>query len=186
MPDPYSLALEYAEKHPEGFTLGELCQKSGVEKNLCKKLRGEFISSGIFTELGDTRDDMWGTDQHVYTISFNGKSQLLSHRMTDLTSAIVALTVIMLIGLGVQIWFAFEQTNYAKIQSIPERIYQAQQLQTAIAFCEENPESKKSGVFEIATGNPTPCTLILEKYRPSRDELGLLIETFLPALNNSR
>ena len=165
-PDPHICALKFAKKNPRGFTLGELCEKSGINKDQCKKLRTEFIKGGIFSELSEVRDDNWGTEQHVYTLSFNGNSQLLAHKMLSLTDALYILTLILVGGLIVQIWIAKQQTEYAAIQSIPEQINQARAKQNAVEFCKNNPEASESGLFRLdGSGKVATCPEVLELYK---------------------
>ncbi|PIR83924.1 hypothetical protein COU18_00725 [Candidatus Kaiserbacteria bacterium CG10_big_fil_rev_8_21_14_0_10_51_14] len=111
---------------------------------------------------------------------FNAQSSKQTEKMIALTNKTIILTVAMLLLVVAQVWLASRQTKYAEIQSIPEQINQAQQIQYAIAFCEENPTSKESGIFEISTGNPASCDQILRKYRPP-DPTSFL-RKILPAL----
>jgi hypothetical protein len=159
--------LAFAKKHPEGFTLGELCQKSKVDKNLCKKLRTEFIHSGVFSQLNETRDDSEGEQQRVYTLSFSGRSQLLAQEMNSQTKMIGFLTAVMIGLVFAQVIIAQQQVYYAEVQSRGERIYQAQVEQRAIEFCNENPDAEDSGLNYTdgdKKGEIAPCSVILEKY----------------------
>jgi len=154
-------ALKYAEKHPEGFTLGELCSGANVDNEECKAMRAEFVHSGIFRELNQSRTDDQGAEQNVYVLSFEGKSQLLAYRMHSLTDTLSFLTFLLLVGLIVQIVIAKKQSDISFVQSIPEQINQAQSKSKALEFCAENPEALDSGLVHLdGSGKIASCAEI--------------------------
>lgn len=55
-----------------------------------------------------------------------------------------------------------EQTEYTRIQSIPEQIEQARSKNKAMEFCKENPDAKESGLFFVNKGVPAPCSSVLK------------------------
>lgn len=57
-----------------------------------------------------------------------------------------------------------QQTNYAEIQSRPERIFQAQSVQKTIDICKQNPELKESGLFSPSSGKQASCFDVLQQY----------------------
>lgn len=96
---------------------------------------------------------------------FNQKSSIQTDKMIFLTTVIAILTIVMVIGLAMQLWFAVKQTNYTEIQSRSERIQQAKITSSAVEFCEQNPEAEESGLFEISNGKPASCKQVLEIYK---------------------
>ena len=89
--------------------MGELCRKSGIPSEQCKKLQTEFIHGGMFTQLSETRDTEDGQDQHVYALSFNGRSQLLAQEMNSQTKMIGFLTAAMIGLVAAQLIVAKQQ-----------------------------------------------------------------------------
>lgn len=97
--------------------------------------------------------------------NFNRKSSEQTDKMIKLNNMIVVLTMVMLIGIGVQIGLAIQQTNYTEIQSRSERILQSQSIQNSINFCKSSPEAQESGLFDPSNGKPAPCSQVLENYK---------------------
>jgi len=97
--------------------------------------------------------------------AFNEKSSKQTEKMIFLTWGIFALTVVMVIGLGIQVWFALEQTNYTEIQSRSERINQTRAIQEARTRCEQSPELQNSGLYDVSTGKSAPCSQVLQTYK---------------------
>ena len=69
---------------------------------------------------------------------------------------------------AVGLFFAIKQTNLTEIQSTSERINQARSVQSAIEFCEQNPESQDSGLFEISSGKSAPCAQVIRNYKTEK------------------
>lgn len=99
---------------------------------------------------------------------FNKQSSEQTGKMIELTKVIIYLTVAMLVGLVLQVWFVVKQTNYTEIQSRSERINQARITQDVIKHCEQSPELQESGLFYIESGNPAPCAEVLRQYKTNK------------------
>ncbi len=62
--------------------------------------------------------------------------------------------------------YSAEQTKFAEIQSTSERINQARSINRALEFCKTAPpESTESGLFNIETGMPAQCSVVLKQYK---------------------
>lgn len=103
---------------------------------------------------------------------FNKESSIQTRKMIRLTWVIAGLTAALFAGLVMQIWLALtqtaytiKQTNYAAVQSIPERINQAKMKQEAIKRCKQSPELKESGLNNISTGAVASCAEVIEEYK---------------------
>ena len=81
-----------------------------------------------------------------------------SEKLVFLTWALVFLTVVLT-------WFTFQTYKLQKIQSIPEQISQAQAISRAIELCSNSPELENSGLYDLSTGEPTPCSQVLNQYK---------------------
>ena len=86
-------------------------------------------------------------------------------RTTSLYSKIIiGLTIVLGFLAVIQIQLAFQQTNYAEVQSRSERILQARAIQNAVELCKQSPELKESGLYNPSSGNSAPCSEVLRDY----------------------
>ena len=77
---------------------------------------------------------------------------------------LIGLTIAMLIGLAIQVWFIIKQTNYTEMQSRSERIQQAMSINSAVRLCEGNPDLEESGLFDLS-GKSASCKEVLQIYK---------------------
>ena len=96
---------------------------------------------------------------------FNEHSSKQTRKLIQLTQWIVGLTIVMIFGLGIQVWLANNQTSYTEIQSRSERILQTQAVQKAVEHCEQSPESPDSGLYDVSSGKLASCSVVLQKYK---------------------
>lgn len=60
---------------------------------------------------------------------------------------------------------AAEQTKLTELQSRSDRINQARSITNALEWCKTSPGLQNSGLFEVDTGKPVPCSAVLKKYQ---------------------
>ena len=94
--------------------------------------------------------------------NFNKQSSKETRKVIRLTKEIRTLTIIMIVGLLIQIGIALKQTNLTSTQGIGLRIEQGIMRQNAEEFCNGNPTSQESGLY-YENGESAPCSVILKK-----------------------
>jgi cytochrome c-type biogenesis protein CcmH/NrfG len=88
-----------------------------------------------------------------------------NEKLLFLTWVLLFLTIILTV-LAIQTFKLQRlQTKYTEIQSIPEQINQARSINGAIELCNSSPELEDSGLYNISTGKPAPCSQVLNQYK---------------------
>ncbi len=167
--DLYIRVLMWAyEKQETGFTWEEMKSFFVLNKLQENWVRKIFLTASdqdrkFFEHLRN--DDTVAPNQHFYSLNEKGLNTAINYKAltsaeknsnTALRIAIVGI-FLTAIGIFLQLW----QTRLAEIQSIPERISQARNISIAKDFCKQNPGAKESGLFEVATGKPAPCSQVI-------------------------
>lgn len=67
------------------------------------------------------------------------------------------ITIVMAVMTVAQVYLAWGQFQYAKIESIPAQINQARAKEKVREFCKENPTSQYTGQFSIESGKELNC-----------------------------
>lgn len=84
------------------------------------------------------------------------------HTRDKTNSYLGFITFIMAALTIVQVYLAWEQNKYARIQSIPEEINQARAKSNAQNFCKDNPDSTNSGLYYLdGSGKEVPCSEVV-------------------------
>ena len=73
-------------------------------------------------------------------------------------------TIVIIVLTAINIGLAIQQANYTELSTRSERIVQEQSIQAAITNCKQSPQPKDSGLYDVTTGAPAPCTEILKAY----------------------
>ncbi len=77
-----------------------------------------------------------------------------------------------------QLYIGYKQMIISENQGISEKIMQAKNIQSAIELCSRDSMLKESGLFEISTGKPAPCEIVLQTYT-MKDSIWYKIKRFL-------
>ncbi len=111
-------------------------------------------------------DETVSPNQYYYSLNEKGITAAINHKA--LASAeknsnialVFAIIGIFLTAFGM--FLQLKQTRLAEIQSIPEQIRQARNINSAKEFCKQNPDAKESGLFNVTTGVPAPCSHVIQ------------------------
>lgn len=132
------------QKYPVDFNIKDL--KDKIIEYADHPIEGSILSIAKFTKA------------MIGLIELQGRE---NKKITKWTLGIASLALIVsMYGT----WLTSRQTEYAAIQSIPERINQARAITKAVERCRQSPELKDSGLFEIPSGKPAPCSQVLQIY----------------------
>jgi hypothetical protein len=79
-------------------------------------------------------------------------------------SVVVVLTCMLIVFSFLTLRLSQQQTDYIAVQSLPDRIQQAQSVQRAVELCKSNPTLKESGLYDPTDGTPASCQTVLQQY----------------------
>ena len=162
--DLYTKILLWAhDKQETGFTWQEMRDHFNLTDSQMSWVNKIFLTTSdsdrkFFEQL---RDDgsvrYYSLNEKGITAAINYKGLRHAEKNSELALWVAIISIaITAIGLGL----AWQQINLSEIQNVPQQIDQAR----AVQFCKENPTSQESGLFEVATGNPAPCSEVLQNY----------------------
>ncbi|MEK7076532.1 MAG: hypothetical protein AAB941_02635 [Patescibacteria group bacterium] len=174
--DLYIKILLWAhDKQESGFTWDEM--KSHFNLN---NLQEGWVRK-IFLTTSDTdrkffehlrNDDTVTPNVHYHSLNEKGVTAAINYKglqhaeKSSERALWFASLSIFLTAIG--LFFTIKQTNLTEIQSTSERINQARSVQSAIEFCEQNPGTQDSGLFEVSTGKSAPCDQVIRNYKKER------------------
>ena len=167
--DLYIRVLMWAyEKQETGFTWEEMKKHfdlNNLQENWVRKI---FLTASdqdrkFLEHLRN--DDTVSPNQHYYSLNEKGINTAINYKAltsaekNSNTALTIAIIGIFLTAIGM--FLQLKQTKLAEIQSIPEQINQARNINTAKDFCKQNPDAKESGLFEVTTGKPASCNQVI-------------------------
>ncbi|MEJ0053908.1 MAG: hypothetical protein WDN10_04280 [bacterium] len=170
--DLYTNILLWAhDKQESGFSWEEMRSKFSLNAEQEHWVRNIFLTTSdgdrkFFEHLRN--DDSVSPNIYYYALNEKGITAAINykglrHAEKSSTQALwVASISIFLAAIG--LFFTVKQTNLAETQSISERINQARSIQSALEFCQQNPDSQDSGLYEISTGKSASCPQVVRNY----------------------
>jgi hypothetical protein len=171
--DLYIKILLWAYKRQEtGFTIEEIRPTFLLSQEQDTWMRKIFLTTSdkdrkFFEHVRD--DDSVKPNRRLYALNEKGLSfatNYLALKQSEKSSnmALFFASASLLIA-APGLFYQVKQTSLAESQGISERIQQARSVERALEFCNQNPQSDDSGLYEVDTGKPASCTQIIEQYK---------------------
>lgn len=133
----------------ELFSNGKIFQAKDKELD---KILGELSTAGVGNE----------TIRHREIIRAITVLSLKNHKATASAQSLnVFLSIIVVVLTFYTLYLTSKQTNYTELSTRAERIEQAKSIQAAKDRCKQTPELNESGLYEVDTGKPAPCSQVL-------------------------
>ena len=162
--DLYTKILLWAhDKQESGFTWQEMRDTFKLTDAQMSWVNKIFLTTSdsdrkFFEQLRDDGSSRYySLNEKGITAAINYKGLRHAEKSSEVALWIAIISIFLTaLGLGL----TWQQTNLSEIQNVPQQIDQAR----AIQFCKQNPTSQDSGLYEVATGNPAPCSEVLQNY----------------------
>ena len=94
-----------------------------------------------------------------------GLTELERRDSSALGWSTVVVSFFALIFSAISLIYVARQTQYTELQSRGDRIQQLQNIQRAVEFCKNSPDSEESGLYNASNGKSVSCTEVLENYK---------------------